>query len=122
MRRKKKSSTRINQTREEKKSSTEMNQTRAKTKRHEKAKKIRTKMTSQKSKFQLQQRHSDLSNALQEESEHSESEWSRWVKDYHTSQSAFADLQWSCSVLQFDIADHWFKFLVLSFALASLCN
>jgi len=60
--------------------------------RHERTKKTRMKMTSQKSMFQLWQRHSDLSNALQEESEHSESERSRWVKDYYSFQSAFTDL------------------------------
>ncbi len=79
-------------------------------------------MTSQKSMFQLQQKHSDFLNALQEKSEHSEFKQSRQVKDYHSFQSAFADLQWFCSVLQFNIADHWFKSFVLSFALASLCN
>ncbi len=105
-----------------KKSSTEMNQMRAKAERYKRTKKTKMKTTSQKSMFWLQQRHSDLLNALQKESEHFKSEWSRWVEDYHSFQSAFADLQWSCSVLQFDTADHWFKSLVFSFALASLCN
>ena len=63
--------------RKEKKSLTKMNQMRVKAEKHKRTKRTRMKMTSQKSRFQLQQRHSDLSNALQEESEHSESEQSR---------------------------------------------